>query len=228
MNEIEKRDNREWIKLVLAYLSYKKRRCTYEALAESLPVPVLPISVAKMYLGEPRPHASRVVNKETGQPSEYKTDQIAEDVLNPVCPPIISATELKRKVCEWKNCYPLEAITADQEFHWGEGIKFAIDGIKSHFYLNGAASISVLTFIGQTEDRSYGLLIAMICFAIGALAACYCFRYAYETQLQYGNAGVGSPTARKEHSKAKCFILVSQILFTLGIVFSICGFLVVL
>ncbi len=38
---------------------------------------------------------------------------------------------------------------ADDEtkWHWSEGMKYALEGIKTLFILNGAAAISILTFI---------------------------------------------------------------------------------
>lgn len=38
--------------------------------------------------------------------------------------------------------------------HWAEGMKFALEGVKLLSILNGAASVSLLTFIGNMRTGS--------------------------------------------------------------------------
>jgi hypothetical protein len=40
-------------------------------------------------------------------------------------------------------------MTPDQQWHWGEGTKYAIEGMKALLLLNGGAAIALLTFIGN-------------------------------------------------------------------------------
>ena len=35
----------------------------------------------------------------------------------------------------------------ETKFHWAEGMKYALEGIKAIFVLNGAATVSILTFV---------------------------------------------------------------------------------
>ena len=45
--------------------------------------------------------------------------------------------------------------SADEaKWHWAEGMKFALEGFKLLFILNGAASISILTFIGKADSTT--------------------------------------------------------------------------
>ncbi len=81
-------------------------------------------------------------------------------------------------------------LSDDQRFHWAEGMKHASEGIRSFFYLNGAASIAALTFIGHTGTVTPNLIWAMVLFASGALAASFSHAFACLTQLQYGNEAI--------------------------------------
>lgn len=54
--------------LILGYLNRAQVRCTYEAAAEIMGVPKRSIG---RYLGDPRPYASWVVAKQTGEPTDY-------------------------------------------------------------------------------------------------------------------------------------------------------------
>ena len=54
----------------------------------------------------------------------------------------------------------------ETKFHWAEGMKYVQEGIKAIFVLNGAATVSILTFVGNTKTKSDFLVYAMICFAI--------------------------------------------------------------
>ena len=37
---------------------------------------------------------------------------------------------------------------ASQEWHWEQGTKYAVEGIKTTLLLNGAAAIALMTFCG--------------------------------------------------------------------------------
>src|ERR1035441_7690900 len=76
----------------------------------------------------------------------------------------------------------------DAKWHWAEGMKFALEGVKLLFILNGAASVSILTFVGNLKIGSIPLISAMLCFAFGAATTVPAMVFAYLTQLQYGNA----------------------------------------
>ncbi len=67
-------------------------------------------------------------------------------------------------------------------------MKFAVEGMKLLFLLNGAATISVLTFIGNNKLKSLPLIISMGCFAVGAAVVIPALFFAYLTQLHYGIA----------------------------------------
>ncbi|MDE0211002.1 MAG: hypothetical protein OXJ64_14080 [Boseongicola sp.] len=109
-------------------------------------------------------------------------------------------------------------------------MKFAAEGIKSFFYLNGAASVSILTFIGHTGTESPFLVIAMVCFGAGAACASVCFAYAYKTQFQYGNEAaengvIDGRYAGKNHMKSRRFISASLVFFIFGLVAAAIGFI---
>ncbi len=84
---------------VLACLNHARRRCTYGALAGILGVANQGVG---RYLGAPRPEASWVVRKDTGKPSNYAPEQMAEGLCHG-CEPITNPEELKRLVCETMN-----------------------------------------------------------------------------------------------------------------------------
>jgi hypothetical protein len=77
---------------------------------------------------------------------------------------------------------------AKGQWHWGEGMKYALEGIKTLFILNGAAALAMLTFIGNTKTQSGPLVAAMVFFAVGAFMGAPTLWCAYLTQLNYGNA----------------------------------------
>jgi hypothetical protein len=90
----------------------------------------------------------------------------------------------------------------DTKWHWGEGTKFATEVIKTLVLINGAASVSILTFIGNTKTHYILLVVGMACFAFGVATSTCSLGSAYAAQLNYGNASlapdpVDSPTWRK-------------------------------
>ena len=118
----------------------------------------------------------------------------------------------------------------ETKFHWSEGMKFALEGIKTLFLLNGAATVSILTFIGNTNAESDELVYSMIFFAVGALTGPPAFFCAYLTQLNYGNS-VRSQTvadslwasASRLHFAAYALVVLGMGLFLLGVVIAGCA-----
>jgi hypothetical protein len=121
--------------------------------------------------------------------------------------------------------------SADEaKWHWAEGIKFALEGFKLLFILNGAASISILTFIGNLKVNSSHLIWALISFSFGAASTIPAMIFAYLTQLQYGNAsleGIHSyqqwQKAGKKHYAAYIFIALGILCFLIGVILAACG-----
>jgi hypothetical protein len=56
---------------------------------------------------------------------------------------------------------------ATSEWHWQQGTKFAIEGIKTSLLLNGAAAIALMTF-ANAHQVSASLIRAIAVFAMGA------------------------------------------------------------
>lgn len=112
----------------------------------------------------------------------------------------------------------------ETKFHWVEGMKYALEGIKTSFLLNGAATVSVLTFIGNSENSSNLLVIAMGLFALGAVTGPISYWLAYITQLKYGNAAmdVSNPVndwaqATKMHNRVYISVALGIGLFFVGV-----------
>lgn len=76
----------------------------------------------------------------------------------------------------------------EAKFHLAEGIKLATEAIKMLFFLNGAATISVITFIGNLKQQSAPLVLAMQLFAFGAALAPVALVLGYLSQLYFGTA----------------------------------------
>ena len=114
----------------------------------------------------------------------------------------------------------------EAKFHWSEGMKYVSEGVKAMFLLNGAATLSVLTFIGNNKVSSTQLLEAMGSFAVGAATSPLTFLFAYLSQLKNGNAGSRKQTAldaRKFHYAAYVFFALGLLLFLAGTGFAIAG-----
>ena len=121
------------------------------------------------------------------------------------------------------------------KWHWGEGIKYALEAIKILFLLNGASAISVLTFVGNTKNYSCLLVFSLVFFALGAATGVPTMMCAYFTQLFYGNAeqsGAGTQAASEAYRTAIKFHGATYwcagfgiLLFLLGVGFSAWGLL---
>ena len=93
------------------------------------------------------------------------------------------------------------------------------EGIKALFLLNGVAAISILTFVGNQQNDSnetnqLNLVIALICFAVGAFCAPIAFMIAYLTQLYYGNGDTG--LAWKMHIATYALFGLGALCFPIG------------
>ena len=113
-------------------------------------------------------------------------------------------------------------MSEDAKWHWGEGTKYAIEGAKSILIINGAASVSVLTFIGNMKLHPAYLIYAMILFAVGALFSVLIFIFAYCAQLSYGNNNF--IIARRWHVLNYVVVLASVLSFVSGICMAARGF----
>jgi phosphoglycerol transferase MdoB-like AlkP superfamily enzyme len=118
----------------------------------------------------------------------------------------------------------------EAKFHWSEGIKLATEAIKMIFLLNGAATISVITFIGNLKQRSETLVFAMQLFAIGAALAPVALVLGYLTQLSYGNAEHATdPMANWKvagwiHYSVYVAVFLAWVLFLTGARYTAIGF----
>ena len=86
-------------------------------------------------------------------------------------------------------------MTLDQQWHWGEGNKYAIEAVKVLLLLNGGGAIALLTFIeNRTPVAAVKPVIAeaLLSFGVGTASAASVFVLAYLTQ-HYGNARASAP-----------------------------------
>ena len=113
----------------------------------------------------------------------------------------------------------------EKKFHWSEGMKYVAEAVKALLLINGAAAVSVLTFLGTSKASSTPLVIAMLCFALGAVASPVTFSLAYLTQLNYGNDKTGSSwlVGVVFHKVAYVPFVAGILLFLIGISFAACG-----
>ncbi len=119
-------------------------------------------------------------------------------------------------------------MNEETKFHWAEGMKYVLEGLKALFLLNGAASISLLTFIGNTKSNSSSFVYAMMCFAVGSVMGPIAFLLAYLTQLQYGNAALkGEPfkVASRFHFGTYAVVVLGLASFIVGMYFAGEGFM---
>jgi hypothetical protein len=118
----------------------------------------------------------------------------------------------------------------EAKWHWAEGMKFALEGVKLLFILNGAASVSILTFVGNMKAGSSWLIWSLLSFAFGAASSVPAMVFAYLTQLQYGNAsqdemhgGHRWQQAGKRHYTAYAFIILGLLCFVIGAILAAYG-----
>lgn len=109
------------------------------------------------------------------------------------------------------------------QFHWAEGLKFVIEGFKALFLINGAGTISILTFIGDQQEANVWFVIAMISYAFGAFCGVVLYFFAYLAQLGYGN--FNNDSARFWHYSSYFLLLLSGFIFVIGTISAAVGFL---
>jgi hypothetical protein len=124
-------------------------------------------------------------------------------------------------------------VTETARWHWAEGMKYALEGMKTMFILNGAAAVSILTFIGNVKSTSGLLIIAMVLFALGAATVIITMLLSYLAQLNYGNAELFPPDeaaydgnwakASTHHFAVYVTIAVGILTFPIGIVCAAVG-----
>jgi hypothetical protein len=73
------------------------------------------------------------------------------------------------------------------DWHWEQGTKYVVEGVKALTILNGGAAIALMTF-GNSHKLTHATIFALACFAIGAAMSVFTFFVAYRAQLEYGNA----------------------------------------
>ena len=119
-----------------------------------------------------------------------------------------------------------------QNWHWERGITFALEGVKAILLINGAAAVSVLTFIGNERGGSPWLVSALVLFACGAASAVPTMIFGYLTQLHYGNASDGDDpdaeswqTAQRYHFWAYGLMGVGILCFLVGMALGARGLL---
>jgi hypothetical protein len=64
----------------------------------------------------------------------------------------------------------------DQQWHWAEGNKYALECMKALLWLNGGAAIALLTFFGNrskmlTAASTDAIGNALTCFAVGTIGS---------------------------------------------------------
>jgi hypothetical protein len=86
-------------------------------------------------------------------------------------------------------------VTSDQQqWHWQEGNKYALECMKSLLLLNGGGALALLTFFGNrgkvlSNISTEAIGAALTSFGVGTVGSVVVFMLAYLTQLHYGNLG---------------------------------------
>jgi len=115
------------------------------------------------------------------------------------------------------------------EWHWQEGNKYALEGMKVLLLLNGGAAVALMTFLGHLSGNErrvaiYTAGISLLSFGIGALIATLAFVTAYLAQLHYGNEATGQTgagaIAHRCHRITYISILLSAVAFSIGLGFA--------
>jgi hypothetical protein len=111
-----------------------------------------------------------------------------------------------------------------QQWHWQEGNKYALECMKALLWLNGGSAIALLTFFGNrgkmlTSASTDAIGNALTFFGIGTVGSVVMFALAYFTQLYYGNYGFKNP-ARAWHYATYLALLAALGGFIGGICFA--------
>ena len=112
----------------------------------------------------------------------------------------------------------------EQQWHWTEGNKYALECMKALLWLNGGAAIALLTFFGNrgkllTSASTDAMGSALVCFGVGTVGSVVIFVVAYFAQLQYGNEGF-STKARTVHQLTYIPLIAALGGFVTGIWFA--------
>ena len=86
----------------------------------------------------------------------------------------------------------------DSKWHWSEGNRYALEGMKVLLALNGGAAIALMTFVGHsTRIINMGAAgRSLVIFGVGALLAAFVFFCGYQAQMYYGNAALNETPPR--------------------------------
>jgi hypothetical protein len=113
-------------------------------------------------------------------------------------------------------------VTPDQQqWHWQEGNKYALECMKTLLWLNGGGAIALLTFFGNRGKMLTGASTdaignALTALGIGTVGSVLMFALSYFTQLHYGNVGFKNP-ARAWHYTTYLALLAALGGFIAGI-----------
>ena len=115
-------------------------------------------------------------------------------------------------------------MTPDEQWHWGEGNKYAMEAMKALLLLNGGGALALLTFFGNrakmlTAVSAEAIGNALFSFGVGTVGSVLALLLAYFTQLNYGNLGLEG-RARRWHYSTYIFIIVALVGFAGGIWFA--------
>jgi hypothetical protein len=80
----------------------------------------------------------------------------------------------------------------EQQYHWTEGNKFALEAMKALLWLNGASAAALLTLFGGSHPHPFtpDFGHAIFWFAIGAAFSVFMFIWAYAAQLHFSHHGI--------------------------------------
>lgn len=111
-------------------------------------------------------------------------------------------------------------MTPDERWHWEQGNKYALEGMKVLLALNGGAAIALLTFASHTSGQLSvgGVGRALLAFGAGSFLAVFVFFCAYMTQLFYGNDN--RTVALRFHYGSYVVVLLAIISFLAGLGFA--------
>jgi hypothetical protein len=107
----------------------------------------------------------------------------------------------------------------DAQWHWQEGNKYALEGIKTLVLLNGGAAVALLTFLGNKGigQSVPSLAWTLVSFGLGTMLGASTFVCAYLAQLQYGARRHES--ASFWHHMGYVAVGVSMLSFLVGLYF---------
>lgn len=109
---------------------------------------------------------------------------------------------------------------ASHDWHWEQGNKFALEGLKVLLLINGGGAVALLTFLGHSTSFSLrNAAWSLLAFGIGSFLTTITFLCAYVTQLHYGNDELNNNSRRK----ATGWHFVAYVTFALAGLAFLCG-----